>query len=94
MALPPLAVGAVLDETPGVIRSQLVQTGDRSLLLRLDLKPEADHAAWQDATARLTAYLAGQGANGVSVARASETPERSTTSGKFRQVIARPPSPN
>lgn len=94
VSLPPLAVGSVLDQTPGVIRSQLVQTGERSLRLRLDLLPgTAEHAVWQEATARLTAYLSAQGATDISVTRACEAPQRSATSGKFRQVIARPPSP-
>jgi len=34
----PLAIGSVVDETPGVHRSQLIQTGPASIRLRLELR--------------------------------------------------------
>lgn len=91
VSVPPLAVGSVLDETPGVRRSQLVQTGPASLTLRLEIRPDAaPQSVWDDASSRLSGYLAGQGLTGVAIIRAGEPPQTSPTSGKFRQVIADP----
>lgn len=88
----PLAVGSITDETPGVASSQLVQTGPRSVLLRLDVTPGAQTAqVWERACANLGEYLGAQGLSGIEVVRAAEAPQRSPTSGKFRQVIAGPP---
>jgi phenylacetate-coenzyme A ligase PaaK-like adenylate-forming protein len=85
----PLAVGSVLDETPGVLRSQLIQTGPASLTLRLDVVPgAAPHTVWDQALDRLADYLAAQGLPDVGILRAAAGPERSSSSGKFRQVIA------
>jgi phenylacetate-coenzyme A ligase PaaK-like adenylate-forming protein len=87
----PLAIGAVIDETPGVRRSQLVQTGPATILLRLDPGSAVDvEKTWRDVIANLNRYLADQGLANVDVVRASEPPEQSPESGKFRQVIARP----
>lgn len=88
----PLAVGSIIDETPGVQRSQLIQTGPRSLTLRLDVRPGAQpEHVWERADADLVAYLTAQGLPGVEMTRSSEPPQRSATSGKFRQVIPVPP---
>ncbi len=87
----PLAIGSVLDETPGVRRSQLVQTGPASVLLRLDLEPGMQGGqAWERACSNLAGFLATQGLAGIDIIRAAEGPETSATSGKFRQVIAGP----
>ena len=86
----PLAVGTVIDETPGVQRSQLVQTGPSELTLRLDISPGAvTEQVWSQACADLSRYLTAQGLPDVAVIRAAEGPQRSPTSAKFRQVIAR-----
>lgn len=85
----PLAVGSVTDETPGVQRSQLIQTGPKSLTLRLDVRPGAQpERVWEQSCADLAAYLAAQGLPDIEIIRSPEPPQRSTTSGKFRQVIA------
>lgn len=87
----PLAVGPVLDQTPGVHRSQLVQTGPASLLLRLDLEPGMQGGqVWDRACSNLAGFLAAQGLAGIDITRAAEGPETSVTSGKFRHVIAGP----
>jgi len=87
----PLAVGSVLDETPGLLRSQLVQTGAATLRLRLELRAGADREqVRRAAAARLGAYLAEQGLAEVEIVPASEPPEQSARLGKFRQVIAVP----
>jgi phenylacetate-CoA ligase len=86
----PLAIGAIVDETPGVRRSQLIQTDPITMRLRLDPKMGVDvEKMWGCAIANLKAYLLGQGLANVEVVRASEPAEQSARSGKFRQVIAR-----
>jgi len=85
----PLVISSVVDATPGVRRGQLVQTGPRSLLLRLELEPGAStEEVWRQALADLDAFLCTQGLRGVELTRSAEAPARSATSGKFRQVIA------
>jgi phenylacetate-coenzyme A ligase PaaK-like adenylate-forming protein len=85
----PLAIGSVTDETPGVQRSQLTQTGPKSLTLRLDVRSGAQpERVWEHSCADLAAYLAAQGLPDIEITRSPEVPQRSTTSGKFRQVIA------
>jgi phenylacetate-CoA ligase len=87
----PLAIGSVVDETPGVHRSQLIQTGPASIRLRLEPKPGADvEQVWRDAAANLRAYLARQGLANIGLDRVDEPPEPSARSGKFRQVIGGP----
>jgi len=85
----PLAIGTVLEETPGVHRSQLIQTGPATIHLRLELLSGADsEKAWRAAIARLKNYLAQQHLANVELVCASDPPEQSVRSGKFRQVIA------
>ncbi|MDO9167032.1 MAG: phenylacetate--CoA ligase family protein [Rhodoferax sp.] len=91
VAVLPLAIGAIIEETPGVHRSQLIQVGPATIRLRLEPQPGANvEQLWRDAAANLSAYLAKQGLPGVKVVRANEAPEQSAQSGKFRQVIAAP----
>ena len=95
VAVLPLAIGAVVDAVPGVHRSQLLQTAPDTLQVRLEPVPGADpDQVWQGVSARLAAWLAGQGVPGVELVRADEPPDRSATSGKFRQVIAQPVAPS
>ncbi len=87
----PLAIGSILDETPGVHRSQLVQTGPASVLLRLDLEPGMHREqVWSRVRSSLAEFLTAQGLADIDIVRASEGPQTSATSGKFRQVIAGP----
>lgn len=87
----PLAISGVVDETPGVHRSQLLQTGPSTIRVRLERKPGVDEAkVWRDVAANLSAYLAQQRVANVDIVRASEPPEQSARFGKFRQVIAVP----
>ena len=85
----PLAIASVVEETPAVHRSQLIQTGPAAIRLRMESRPGADvERMWLDVTTNLHRYLVAQNLGNVSVVRASEPPEQSATSGKFRQVIA------
>jgi len=87
----PLAIGAVVEETPGVHRSQLVQTGPATIRLRLEVKGGFDgENVWRDAIANLKTYLSEQGLANIELVRASEAPQQSARFGKFRQVIALP----
>lgn len=90
----PLAITTPIDDAPGVHRCQLVQTGPESLRVRLLLEPgAAPEPVWQDVTAKLAAFLAGQGLPDVALVQADEPPEQHGPSGKFHQVIGlkRPP---
>jgi phenylacetate-coenzyme A ligase PaaK-like adenylate-forming protein len=82
----PLALGTVVEETPGVRRFQAIRTGMRQLTVRLELWPESTTAAVRAAAAeRLGAFFAAQGAGGVEV-RFADEPPRPDRSGKFREV--------
>jgi phenylacetate-coenzyme A ligase PaaK-like adenylate-forming protein len=85
----PLALGSVLEQTPGLHRSQVVQTGPAALLVRLEPAPGADgELVWHDAADGLRRYLATLGLAAVAIERSAEPPERNARSGKFRHVIA------
>ena len=85
----PLALGAVVEETPGVHRFQALGTGPRTLTVRLDTRQDADSdEVWHAVVARLTQFLAAHGASGVAVERSHDPPAVDARSGKFRQVWA------
>lgn len=93
MALVPLALSSVLESTPGVHRSQLIQTGPDTLRLRLQVRPGADsESTWQQTTARLRDYLDQQGLPAVHPQRDADPPDPSARSGKFHQIIAVQPT--
>jgi phenylacetate-CoA ligase len=87
----PLAIGSVVEEAPGVHRSQLIQVGPTTIHLRLDPEPGVDvETLWRNVVANLRTYLNAQGLSNVEVVRTNEAPEQSGKSGKFRQVIGVP----
>jgi phenylacetate-CoA ligase len=87
----PLAIGAVVEETPGVDQFQVLQTAPARLRVRLSVRSGADPGrVWQAVDHRLRAYLAEQGLPDVQIERAAEPPQRDTRSGKFRQVWLAP----
>jgi hypothetical protein len=89
----PLAISGVVDATPGVYRSQLLQTGPSTIRVRLERNPGVDEEeVWRDVTANLRSYLAQQRVANVDIVRASEPPQQIARFGKFRQVIAVPPA--
>lgn len=86
--IPPLAIGAVLDETPGVRRGQIIQTGPATIQLRLEREADADlERAWSDVTANLSAYLSAQQLANVVLVRSDEPLRHGAQFGKFRQVM-------
>ena len=90
VAVLPLALGTVLEETPGVRRAQVIQTGPSTLTVRLETAEGAGLAVpvevWEDMERRLRDYLAAQGAAVVTIVRSPEPPRQDPVSGKFRQV--------
>lgn len=82
----PLALGTVIEETPGVRRFQAIRTGPESLTVRLELRPGAAPSEVRRAVGeRLGGFFAVQGAGPVAIDYADELP-RPDPSGKFRQV--------
>ena len=85
----PLALGAVLEETPGVRRFQVVRTGPQELTVRLEPSLGADEVAVRRAVDdRLAAFLSRQGVAPVRVVHDPEPPCPDPRSGKFRQVLS------
>lgn len=83
----PLALSTVVEETPGVRRCQLIQTGPATLTVRLEaVAAGKEDAVWQVVEPRLHTYLAAQGLASVTIERDSEPPQRDPRSGKFRHV--------
>lgn len=84
----PLALGSVIEETPGVHRFQAVGAGPRDLTLRLDV----DTTAVRDEVVRAVEYrvrefLASHRLDDVRITCAPEPPRREPRSGKLRQVL-------
>ncbi len=87
----PLAIGTIVEETPGVRRFQVIQTGRAALRVRLEIMPGADPAAtWEAVDRRLRDYLATQGLASVTIERADEPPLAESGGGKLRQVLVAP----
>lgn len=90
----PLAIGAVIDQTPGVKLGQNLMVEPSTIQLRLSLIRGVDaERVWRDVMAHLRADLATLGPGNVLVVRSAEPPQRSTLLGKFHQVIAQRPLP-
>jgi len=91
VAILPLAIGSVVEEAPGIHRSQLIQAGPSTIHLRLDPESGVDvELLWCNVLANLHNYLGAQGLSNVDIVRKNEAPEKSAKSGKFRQVIGVP----
>jgi phenylacetate-coenzyme A ligase PaaK-like adenylate-forming protein len=83
----PLALETVVEETPGLRRFQLIQTGPRALSLRLETEPHADAAmVWSAAEAQLRQYLAERGLVDIAIEHSSEAPRPNARGGKLRHV--------
>ncbi len=87
----PLAVWAVVKQTPGVQRFQVIQTAPAALQVRLETTPEAGRQeTWERVQANLRGFLASQGLPAACVALSGELPVRDPRSGKFRHIWAQP----
>jgi phenylacetate-CoA ligase len=105
VTLLPLALVTVLEDDAGIHDFQLVQTGPRTLALRLgdnDDSPAGGDVGSDHRSARriLHQYLAAQGVRNVRIIEDPEPPAREPRSGKLRRVVralahgnARRPSP-
>lgn len=83
----PMALATVIETTPGVRRYQLIQTGPKTLRVRLEVRTDAGApSVWRSVTANLQNFLASQGVSGVTINKAEEKPYRDPRTGKFRQV--------
>ena len=84
----PLALGAVIEETPGVHRFQAIGTGPTALTVRLEPEPGASpDLVWRDLEEHVQKFLAAQGIAPVTITRAADPPRADPRSGKLRQVI-------
>jgi phenylacetate-CoA ligase len=86
--LPPLALGTLVDRTPGVSLFQIVQDQADRLRVRLELSGDRDgDQVWEAVRTAVTGLLAEHGVRDVEVVRDSEPPRRSA-GGKFRPVYS------
>ena len=94
VALLPMPLATVVEETPGVRRYQVQQSAPAALTVRLESDPGADRdVVWQGVRDRLRDLLSAQGADGVTLELADEAPRANPRSGKLRHVLAlAPPS--
>ena len=86
----PLALSTVLEDEAGLFDFQLVQLGPAEVLLRTGLEGDAGHAALSRAREVLAAFLARQGAAGVTIQCREGEPARPSASGKIRRIVATP----
>ncbi|WP_254533414.1 hypothetical protein [Natrinema gelatinilyticum] len=85
----PLALSGVVEDVPGVRRTQLVRTGPSTIRIRLEVTSDCDDlVVWERVRAGLETFLEDQGIAGITVERAAEPPQRDPLSGKFRHVWA------
>lgn len=92
IAVPPLALGTVIDRTAGVELFQIVQAAPTRLLVRLLPAPGADPDQVRTTVMEgLAALLTGLGLAHIAVQAGSEAPEQSA-GGKYRTVIPLPPT--
>jgi phenylacetate-coenzyme A ligase PaaK-like adenylate-forming protein len=87
----PLVLATAVEETPGLLRYQVLQAGPRRLRLRLEEAPGHDRArVCGDVLHRLRAYLSSQGLASVEVDVSGERPRSDTAGGKLRQFFVEP----
>jgi phenylacetate-CoA ligase len=80
----PLALSTVVEEAAQVFDFQLVQTGARTLMVRLE---HGNEAHWTKVVRALKQYLHEQGLADVQIGRDDTAPVRSAVSGKVRRVL-------
>ncbi|MGY3564753.1 phenylacetate--CoA ligase family protein [Sinomonas sp. RB5] len=91
VALLPMALGTVVEETPGVHRFQVLQTGPAALAVRVEALPGHEARAVEAAVLRrLRAHLDGQGLPGVTLAVDPEPILVNPRGGKLRHVLHAP----
>jgi phenylacetate-coenzyme A ligase PaaK-like adenylate-forming protein len=94
VALLPMALGTVVEETPGVHRFQVLQTGPDALAVRVEVLPgHEQHSVEAEVLARLRSHLDGQGLPGVGLALDPEPIRVNPKGGKLRHVLHAPAGP-
>jgi phenylacetate-coenzyme A ligase PaaK-like adenylate-forming protein len=92
VAVPPLALGTVVDRTPGVELFQILQTAPTRLSVRLYPEPGTNpDQVWAAVHDEITGLLAGLGLAHVTVEQDPEPPQQ-TAGGKYRTVIPLAPA--
>ena len=87
----PLVLATAVEESPGVLRYQVLQAGPRHLRLRLEEAPGYNRArVCGDVLRRLRAYLSSQGLGSVEVDVSAERPRSEAAGGKMRQFFVEP----
>lgn len=85
----PLAIWAVIKETPGVLRFQVIQVGPAALSIRLEASEADDQKiVWEAVQQRLQPFLTNHRLPNVTITLATDPPMRDPKSGKFRHVWA------
>jgi phenylacetate-coenzyme A ligase PaaK-like adenylate-forming protein len=88
VVLLPLALSTVVEETPGVLRYQIVHSAPATLTVRLDVDPGSlRHEVWDRVQRRMADFLRAQGA-AVAVEPADDPPAVNPRSGKLRHVLS------
>ncbi|MFB6141161.1 MAG: phenylacetate--CoA ligase family protein [Halosimplex sp.] len=83
----PLALSSVVEEVPGVRRTQIIRTAPSTLSVRFDGTSDAtEEEIWTQIERHVQSFFRDQGISRVTVEAASESPRREERSGKFRHV--------
>ncbi|WP_076431334.1 phenylacetate--CoA ligase family protein [Haladaptatus litoreus] len=83
----PLALSSVVEEVPGVHRTQIIRTAPTTLQVRFAVTADAtEEEVWKHIERELQSFLRDHGISRITVEAASETPQREKRSGKFRHV--------
>jgi len=83
----PLSLSSVVEEIPGVHRTQIIRTAPTTLQVRFDVTPDAtEEEIWKHIERELQSFLRTHGISCITVEAASEPPQREERSGKFRHV--------
>lgn len=83
----PLALSTIVEETPGVVRTQLRRTGPRTLRVRLDVADGAERAAvWTRVEDALADFFLARDLPDVTAELSPTAPRREPESGKYRHV--------
>lgn len=85
VAILPLALATIIEETPGVAAFQAYETSGDTLHVRLEAPGDRD-LVWSRAAANVRRFLEAQGAASVKVELDDEPPRRDPRTGKLRQV--------
>lgn len=84
----PLAIGSVIEETPGVHRFQVINPDPQHLRVRFDEVPHTDRdRIWDELSRRLQDFLTHHEARDISISLDDERPRPEASGGKLRQVL-------